>query len=338
MLSALLGPIRRAPKPRVLVVGDLILDRYHYGSSDRPCPEAAVPLLRAGRGESRLGGAANVARILAGLGADVVLGGVVGADRAGRRLRRAVRAAGLEDGAVLDDPTRPTTVKSRYIRSTTGAPPQLLLRVDREDCTPIPAHLEGRIGQALGARLPQCDLIVVSDYGKGVCTGDLLRRLILEARRRDRRLIVDPASVADPSKYRGAGCLTPNRDEARAATGMPVDSPEQALVAGEILRNRLDAEAVVVTLDREGMVLAHRDGRRRAFPALPRRVCDPTGAGDMVVGVLGFCLAAAVDYEPAIRLGNLAGGLVVERIGVCSLGWADLLAEAERAGTMVAAV
>src|SRR5262249_17843202 len=196
---------------------------------------------------------------------------------------------------------------------------------------PLTGQLEIALLNAIDARLSDCDIVLVSDYDKGVCTRRVLRHVIDRARGLGLRVLVDPIRGTDYSRYHGATCLTPNRIEASLGTGLPVTTPAEALAAGEQMRRQLDAEAVVVTLDKEGMAPAPRDGSPRGFPRRPRQVYDITGAGDMVLSVLGLALAAGADYDAAIALGNVAGGLEVERLGVATLTRDDLLRDlAER--------
>jgi D-beta-D-heptose 7-phosphate kinase / D-beta-D-heptose 1-phosphate adenosyltransferase len=324
--------VRRLGRPRVLVVGDAMLDQYISCEAERISQEVPVPLLRAGCCEERAGGAANVALALAYLGADVTLASVVGPDRAGSRLRRLLRRAGLTDEAVVVDPGRPTTRKRRYVATAPGGLPRQILRVDVESREPIPRAVEARLFDTIEARMANFDIILVSDYDKGVCTLTILQRLVERSRRDGRRVLVDPPRLADFARYRGASCLTPNRLEAGLASGLDVDGPERAFEAGEILRRQVDAEAILVTLDEQGMALVAADGRREHHSTRPREVRDTTGAGDIVLGVLGLCLACGVDYGTAAALGNVAGGIEVERWGVAPLRREDLLRELEAAG------
>jgi D-beta-D-heptose 7-phosphate kinase/D-beta-D-heptose 1-phosphate adenosyltransferase len=317
--------IRNLGRPSVLVVGDVILDRYIFGAAERISQEAPVPVLRADRREDRLGGAASVASMLSCLGADVVLAGVIGADDQAPAVQRLFGHFGLRTDLILPDSERPTTLKERYIGRAQDRHPQQLIRIDYEVRTPLSSQLENGLLNGIQAHLPACDIVLVSDYDKGVCTPRLLRQVIDRARAAGKRVLVDPIRSHDYSRYHGASCLTPNRVEASQGTAMPVTNAAEALDAGETLRRQLDAEAVVVTLDKDGMVLAHRDGRRQLFPTRSRQVYDITGAGDMVLSVLGLALAAGADYPDAIRLGNVAGGLEVERLGVSTLTREDLI-------------
>lgn len=316
--------VRRLGSPRVLVVGDIILDRYVFGAAERISQEAPVPVFLVDREEDRLGGAASVASMLATLGASVSLCGVIGTDDAAPRVRRLLSDLHLA-GDVLDDPGRRTTLKVRYIGRAQDRHPQQMMRADHEERRALDARLEDRLIDAIERRLADTEIVLVSDYAKGVCSPALLNRVFAAARERGLRVIVDPIRGSDYARYAGATCLTPNRTETQLASGMAVSSSAEALAAGRYLLALLGCEAIVVTLDKEGMALVHRDGRGRVFPTRARQVYDITGAGDMVLSVLGLCLAGGEDYESAVALGNIAGGLEVEHLGVATLTRADLL-------------
>lgn len=307
-------------QPRVLVIGDLILDRYIWGNAERISQEAPVILLRADEREERLGGAASVAMMLSALGAAVSLAGVVGQDATAVRCRELLDERGIDHSLVLDDPSRPTTLKERYIGRAQQKHPQQMMRVDYEVRDLLDEPLAHQLSEAVVSLIRESDIVLVSDYEKGVCTPTLLRRVISFARQQGVRVIVDPirgGNYAD--RYHGASSMTPNRLEAGLATGIDIKSVDSALLAAEHLRRSLDMEAGIVTIDRDGMAMAHRDGRRHHYPVRPRDVYDITGAGDMVLAVLGMVLATGHDYPEAISIANAAGGLEVERIGVATV-------------------
>jgi D-beta-D-heptose 7-phosphate kinase/D-beta-D-heptose 1-phosphate adenosyltransferase len=315
-------------RPRVLVLGDLILDRYVWGDAERISQEAPVILLRADRREERLGGAASVSSMLAALEAEVTLAGVVGADDAGKRTRELLRAAGIDDSLTLDDPSRPTTLKERYLGRAQQRHAQQMMRVDYEVRDHLEEDLQSRLAAAIESRLGDFDIILVSDYDKGVCVPELVRRLIGSARDRRVRLIVDPIRGGDYSiRYRGSAAMTPNRLEAGLAAGRRIVTIDDAFEAAEILKRTLDMEVGLITLDRDGMVLVDREGKRRHFPVRQREVYDITGAGDMVLAVLGMALAAGIDYPEAIQIANAAGGLEVERVGVATLTRGEIVTD-----------
>jgi D-beta-D-heptose 7-phosphate kinase/D-beta-D-heptose 1-phosphate adenosyltransferase len=239
---------------------------------------------------------------------------------------------GIDDEAVLVDPDRPTTVKERYIGRAQQRHPQQMIRVDYEVRSPLPAAPERELSQAVLRQLRRADIVLVSDYDKGVCTPGLLSATVAAARTHGLRTLVDPIRGEDYRKYHGCSALTPNRLEAGLATGRVLVDGAAALAAAAQLRAQLDLEAAVLTLDREGMALAHADGRAALFPTRPRQVYDITGAGDMVLAVLGMALAAGADYDPAIRLANVAGGLEVEKIGVATVTREEILRDLLHSG------
>jgi D-beta-D-heptose 7-phosphate kinase/D-beta-D-heptose 1-phosphate adenosyltransferase len=183
------------------------------------------------------------------------------------------------------------------------------------------------LSDALDAKLRDTDVALVSDYDKGVCTPEVLAALIATAKARGVRVVADPTRGGDYAKYRGCSSITPNRLEAGLATGRTIATTDEALRSAAELRDRLGLEAGIVTLDKDGMALAHRDGRSAVFPTRPRQVYDITGAGDMVMATLGLALAAGADYDAAIRLANVAGGLEVEKIGVVTVSREEVLAD-----------
>ncbi|HMP01442.1 MAG TPA: D-glycero-beta-D-manno-heptose 1-phosphate adenylyltransferase [Gemmatales bacterium] len=330
MSADLLTALDALGTPRVLVVGDVMLDRYVWGDAERISQEAPVILLRADRREERLGGASSVATMLRALECEVALVGVIGADAAARDVERLFVEQGIGHDCVLPDSDRPTTVKERYVGRAQHRHPQQMIRVDYETRAPLSAALEDRLRGALLDRLDWCDIVLVSDYDKGVCTPGLLRAVIVESARRGKRVLVDPIRCRPDTqphawaKYRGSAALTPNRLEASLASGLSIQTQAEALAAGAHLQAAFDLEAAIVTLDRDGMALVSRDGQRGVFPTRPRQVYDITGAGDMVLSVLGLALAAQLPYDLAIRLANVAGGLEVEKIGVAPVSRAEM--------------
>lgn len=306
-VKGLVDRFAAVPTPRMMVLGDIILDRYVWGDVDRISPEAPIPVLRADRDDLRLGGAANVANNLKALGAEVCLAGLAGADGAGDELRTLLAAADLSPEAVLADSGRPTTVKTRHL-----AHGQQILRVDRERIlNASEEHGRGFLA-AFDRFKPSC--LVLSDYGKGVLTDDILRTVIGRAREAGVAVIVDP-KTADYSRYAGATAVTPNRVEFEQASGRDAGDPE-ALRDGavEIIR-RFELEALVVTLGPEGICLVGRDGVEERIPTRARAVYDVTGAGDTVIAVLGYALGGGLSLADGVRLANAGAGVVVGRVG-----------------------
>ncbi len=336
MSANLIDLVQRLGQPRVLVVGDLMLDRYVWGDAERISQEAPVILLHAERREERLGGASSVATMLRALGARVAIAGVVGADADGGRIRQALTDLTIDHEGVLSDGTRPSTVKERYIGRAQHKHPQQMLRVDYEVRTPVAEPIQAELGRAVTAQLRRTDIVLISDYDKGVCTPGLLAAVIAGARALGLRVLADPVRGSDYRKYHGCSAITPNRLEAGLATGRVLQcTTAQVLDAGAQLQEQLDLEAAVITLDKDGMALVHRDGRRQVYPTRPRQVYDITGAGDMVLSVLAMALAAGADYDAAIPLANVAGGLEVEKIGVATVTRDEILHDLLHGGSRV---
>lgn len=325
MPAELIDLVQRLGQPRVLVVGDLMLDRYVWGDAERISQEAPVILLHADKREERLGGASSVASMLRALGAKVSLAGVVGADADGGHVRQLLSDLGIEQEGIITDAGRPTTVKERYIGRAQHRHPQQMIRVDYEDRSSLSEPIAGQLVQALGQLFRKADIVLISDYDKGVCAPAVLAGIVSSARSLGLRTLADPIRKADYRKYHGCSAITPNRLEAGLATGCALHTAADALAAAAQLQEQLDLEAAIVTLDKDGMALKHRDGRQGIFPTRPRQVYDITGAGDMVLSVLGMALAAGADYEAAIALANVAGGLEVEKIGVATVTRDEIL-------------
>ena len=325
MSADLIQLVQDLGHPRVLVIGDLMLDRYIWGDAERISQEAPVALLRADRREERLGGASSVATMLRALGANVNVAGLTGEDADGRRIRELLTDLEIDPSGVVADPTRPTTVKERYIGRAQQRHPQQMMRVDYESRLPISQQIESELLTSISRQIVEADLVLISDYDKGVCVPGLVRSVISAATQKGIRTLADPIRGRDYRKYHGCSALTPNRLEASLASGRTIECVTDALAAAGDLRELLDLEAMIVTMDKDGMVLAHADGGRQHFPTRPRQVYDITGAGDMVLSVLGLALAAGADYDLAIQLANVAGGLEVEKIGVATISRDEIL-------------
>lgn len=323
-------------RPRILVLGDVMLDRYVWGDAERISQEAPVILLRADKREERLGGASSVATMLSHLGADVLLAGVVGNDSDAERVRQIIDGLDIDQSAVLCDESRPTTVKERYIGRAQHKHPQQMLRVDFESREELNAELESKLEHLLDDMISSIDVVLVSDYDKGVCTAKLTQAVIRLARAAHKPVLVDPirckgAETPHPyDKYRGCTTMTPNRLEASLATGLPVRNSEEALQAAKQLLHRYEMDGSIITLDKDGMALVMANGTQAILPTRPRQVYDITGAGDMVLSVLGMALAHGSDFTTAIRLANIAGGLEVEKIGVAPVTREEMMEDLEQ--------
>ncbi len=307
-----------ALKPlRVLVAGEVILDRYFWGDVSRISPEAPIPILRVQRREEKPGNAGFVMANLRALGADVSALSVVGSDRNGSLLREIFADLGIDTRSILIDPDRPTIVKDRMLGSVQAAnrATQQLLRVDEEDPRPLKPPRERELIARLKSELRNCDGVLISDIDKGMLTPAVLRALIDGGRARGIPVIVDPRRTDDFSIYRGATALTPNRHETEVATGMRLTDRGAWRKAAETLVRKLGLEACLITLDRDGMYLAERGGKDTYVSTTPREVYDVTGAGDVVLSVFGMFSIAGLGFSSAATIANLAASIEVTRIG-----------------------
>lgn len=298
-------------KARLLVVGDVMLDRYWFGEVSRISPEAPVPVVHVGKTEERPGGAANVARNAAALGAKVALLSVAGTDEAGDSLARLMQQENIQ--VVLHrDAALDTTIKLRVIGRQ-----QQLLRIDFETW---PGHevLENKLAD-FERMLADADVVILSDYGKGGLTH--IRRMIELARAAGKPVLVDPKGE-DYERYRSATLLTPNRSEFRQVAGGWKDEEELTRKA-QALRAQLELQALLVTRSEEGMTL-YREGETLTEPALAREVFDVSGAGDTVIATLGVMLAAGADLPEAMRMANKAAGIVVGKLGTAVVSREEL--------------
>jgi rfaE bifunctional protein kinase chain/domain len=293
-------------KTRILVVGDVMLDRYWFGEVSRISPEAPVPVVRVERREERLGGAANVARNAAALGAQIGLLGVVGQDEAGDTIERLLKDLGI--GIYLNrDPAISTIIKLRVIGRQ-----QQLLRIDFEEA-PTDTVLRDKLAQ-FNALLPKFDVIVLSDYAKGSLVN--VRDMIASAKKAGKRILVDPKGE-DFSAYAGASILTPNKSELKHIVGS-WKSEVELTAKTQQLRRSLDLEALLLTRSEEGMTLYTEQGETH-FPAMAREVYDVSGAGDTVIATLATMLGAGVSLIDAVAVANRAGGIVVGKLGTATV-------------------
>jgi rfaE bifunctional protein kinase chain/domain len=298
---------------RVLVVGDVMLDRYWFGDVDRISPEAPVPVVLVRRTEERPGGAANVARNITSLDGKATLLAVIGPDEAGNSLEKLVRAEKV-DASLHRDPALSTTVKLRVIGHQ-----QQLLRIDFERA-PSREVLAQKLDE-YERLVTQANAVVLSDYGKGGLLH--VREMIERARKHGKPVLVDPKG-SDYARYRGATVLTPNRSEFREVAGRWSDERDLALRAQK-LRKDLDLEALIVTRSEEGMSL-FTEAESWNEPTMAQEVYDVSGAGDTVIGVLALMVASGADLHAAMRIANHAAGIVVAKLGTAVATRAELAA------------
>ncbi len=313
--------LRGLGRPRIVIVGDLMLDRYVTGEVTRISPEAPIPVVAARSAESLLGGAGNVAANLVSMGAEVELVGVIGDDEAGRELRGMLEEVGVDASGLVVDDSRLTIRKTRLVSGV-----QQMMRVDWEDSRPISAAAMGQIDVQLSERLAEADALVLSDYGKGVLTPRVISSIIggvRGARGREIPILVDPKG-ADYARYAGATLITPNRKEAQQAVGRALPDRAAAALAADELIGIADLDLAVITLGAGGILWRTKGGEGGHAPAEARAVFDVTGAGDTVVAHLALYLAAGLDVSTAVRLANHAAGIVVARLGTNAVTRAEL--------------
>ncbi len=317
-MTSLLQSLESIESPRVLVFGDLILDRYVDGNANRVSPEAPVLVFSSGFSYFRLGGAGNVAANVVSAGGWATCLGYVGKDEGADQMAELFRQGGIDGGGLIVDPNRPTTLKTRFVSKT-----HQVLRVDEESKNPASREVEDKVLHYLDQHLEDFDAVLLSDYGKGVLSLRLLNEVITRAKALDLPVLVDPKG-RDFSKYRGATLITPNKKEAEEATGFKINSAATLEEVADILIETADLGSVVITLGAEGIFFKTRDGQKRILPTEAKSVFDVTGAGDTVVAFLGLGLGAGMDLESSVRLANLAAGIVVGRFGTAAVSREEL--------------
>jgi D-beta-D-heptose 7-phosphate kinase / D-beta-D-heptose 1-phosphate adenosyltransferase len=308
-------------KQTILCVGDLMLDDFVYGDVTRISPEAPTPVLTVRHNKIEIGGAGNVARNIAALGARCIFVGLIGNDEAGLTLTNAL---GKFPGAIVPDLVvesgRKTTRKVRFVSEHHSAH---LVRADWESTEPASAQSEASIIAYAEAALPQVGAVVMSDYAKGVLTPRVIRAIIDSARRLDKPVIIDP-KAQDYSLYRGATMATPNRKELAAALHRPLTTDVEIAAAAAELAKNIQAQAVLVTRSEDGMTL-HVEGQQPVhIPAYPVRVSDVSGAGDTVAAVMAILLAMQTPFEPAMRAANAAAAVVIGKRGTATVSLGEL--------------
>jgi D-beta-D-heptose 7-phosphate kinase / D-beta-D-heptose 1-phosphate adenosyltransferase len=304
----------------VLCVGDLMLDEFVYGEVSRISPEAPAPVIAVSRSESNVGGAGNVARNIASLGARCIFVGLIGGDEAGTKLKAQLSQEGLIESVLVCDTARPTTRKVRFVSEHFSTH---MLRADWEMAQPASPDIEQKLIDAILPQLARADIVLLSDYAKGVLTARVIRNVIDAARKLGKRVIVDPKS-ANFAIYRGATVLTPNRKEFAEATRSRADTEKSIAEAAQDAMQLADCEAMLVTQSEHGMTLVPRKGEAIHVPAHPVKVRDVSGAGDTVAAVLAVTLAAGADWETALRMANAAAAVAVSKKGTAIVTLAEL--------------
>jgi len=317
--------IARFDQAKILLVGDFMLDRYVIGDAERISPEAPVPVLRVVERQDRVGGAGSVALNVLALGGKVHCFGLLGKDAFGDQVLKYLAEAGADITGLLRVDDRPTITKTRLVGLAEHRHRQQILRVDDELVCPPPAQVAQTLLERISAILAQVDVVCLEDYGKGLLSPQVCRAIIEAARRANRPVLVDPARTPEWEKYRRASVATPNWAELEIAAGRNLKREELTEAAGALAR-RLQIEALVVTLGRDGALLVQPDHHQH-FPTIPRAVYDNTGAGDAVLAMLAVARAVGATMDQAIRLANIAGGLEVSKFGCVPITREEVLRE-----------
>ncbi|MDR3448368.1 MAG: D-glycero-beta-D-manno-heptose-7-phosphate kinase, partial [Alphaproteobacteria bacterium] len=312
-MSALASRLDSLIDRRVLCIGDLMLDRYVYGQVDRISPEAPIPVLHTKRESATLGGAGNVVRNIAAMGGNADIVGVIGADKSGEDITRGFAELQGVTAHLLTDASRPTTEKTRFVANG-----QQLLRADHETTKAVSADLEQQIIQRIFAVASESKVIVLSDYAKGVLTPKIIGEVTRLARDAGKIVIVDPKG-RDFGRYRGASYLTPNRKELSDAIGYAVTNVAEAEEAARTLMTQMSIENMLVKLGGEGVCLVTKDAPACHFHTRAREVFDVSGAGDTVAAALALALAADFTPAEAAELANVAGSVVVGKVGTATV-------------------
>ena len=330
----LLATLDRIVSTPILVVGDLILDRYIWGKVERISPEAPVPVVEVQRTEDRLGGAGNVVRNLATIGAKPTVCGTVGGDEDAQAMLRLFAEIGADVRGVIVDDSRPTVLKTRVIAHT-----QQIVRIDRERCNGESPQVNERISAAIESSIDGAKAVILSDYGKGTVSSHVLATLHRAYEQHRLGLSVRPLFV-DPhprnyDNYRRMSVAKPNRKEAEIASGRSISSVEDAFKAADILMKRWNAEMMVITLGEDGMIVQQAGGQAGVhLETMAQEVFDVSGAGDTVTAV--FCAALATGASPVIAgvLANIAAGIVVSEVGTVAIDIERLRNEVSRFGAI----
>ncbi|MCK4751830.1 MAG: bifunctional heptose 7-phosphate kinase/heptose 1-phosphate adenyltransferase [Planctomycetes bacterium] len=326
MHEKLLKTVTNLGSPKVLVVGDFMLDVYIYGDALRISPEAPVPVLKVTEKKYNCGGAGSVACDLAALGAVPICLGIIGQDKNGEIVKKMLNEIEADISGFLSVSDRPTISKQRLIGLAQHRHQQQLFRMDEECTDPLSDEQNKTILQTYKDKLTQADIVCLQDYNKGLLEPALCKEMIELAKAANKKILVDPSLDGDYSKYTGATLVTPNRQETSVAVGFDIKDEDTAAKAAKTLIEKLKLEAVVITLDKEGAYLKAGE-ISEIVPTRPRSVYDVSGAGDVVLATLATTLAAGCDYKMAVQLSNITGGIEVEKFGTATVTIEEIINE-----------
>lgn len=303
---------------RIAVVGDLMLDKYIWGSVKRISPEAPVPVVEVETEQTRLGGAANVAKNIQSLGGTPLLVGVIGNDAAGKHLLQIIHENNFPDEGIISDPSRLTTVKTRIIAHS-----QHVVRIDHESSVEIADTIQHDVLRVLHDNIATIDGIILEDYNKGVMTQHVIQEIITLANRHKKTITVDP-KFNNFFEYKNVTIFKPNRHETEEVLGMRIKNDNDIITAGKELLRRLNAENILLTRGEQGMTLFERDGSISHVSTKARNVADVSGAGDTVIAAITLAMVGGATPKEAATLANLAGGVVVGYVGIVPINKEEL--------------
>jgi D-beta-D-heptose 7-phosphate kinase/D-beta-D-heptose 1-phosphate adenosyltransferase len=326
MKEKLLKAVANIGSPRILLVGDFMLDIYVYGDTSRISPEAPVPILKVLSTEYSCGGASSVAKDLCVLGAKVDCLGAIGDDDNGKKLNELLNQCGGDTESLIVLKNKPTITKQRLIGLAQHRHKQQLFRMDYEDTKELNDEQNLRVMQQFKKRLSKADLVCLQDYNKGTLSQNTCREMIALTKEAGKKVLVDPASIKVFEKYKGASAITPNRREASEAMNIQIEDEVSAEKTAEKLLEELDLEAAIITMDKQGAYLRTRE-KGELLGTVVRQVYDVTGAGDMVLATLSAALAAGEQWRTAVQLANIAGGLEVQKFGVAAVTIDEIINE-----------
>ncbi|ACN14463.1 putative carbohydrate kinase (PfkB family protein) [Desulforapulum autotrophicum HRM2] len=304
--------LNKFKKIRALVLGDLMIDEYLWGEVDRISPEAPVPIVSVINETYTLGGAGNVINNLVAMGAGVSVVGTAGTGTAGRMMLDKFKELGVDAGGIIDEPDRPTTKKTRVIASN-----QQVLRIDKETKKEISSTTLTRLISFITGVAPRVDLIIISDYDKGLVTRELVRQTVAIAKSHNILVLADPKGL-DFTKYSQVSVLTPNQKEAGIAAGIDIKTDHDLIQAGLRIMASACIERLVITCGRDGMMLLEQGKTPVRIASQARQVFDVSGAGDTVISILGLALAAGAGFEESAAIANAAAGIVVGKVGTAT--------------------
>jgi rfaE bifunctional protein kinase chain/domain len=305
--------ISSSKKPSILVVGDLMIDHYIWGSATRLSPEAPVPIVNVKKESTTLGGAGNVVQNLVALGANVIVSGVIGDDASGEHVIEILASEGVKTNAIIKDSTRPTTVKTRVLAGS-----HQLVRIDREVTDAISGEAADQLLAALNANISKADIVLLSDYNKGLFSPVITQQIIQIAAVHQKHVVIDPKGL-NYDKYKGAYLIKPNRKElAEAAKVEKINNLDDLENASKTIFNQTGSQYLIVTLSEEGMAIL-TETSSKLLPVKATEVFDVTGAGDTVIATIAYFIALGLTVEEACELANHAAAIVIRHIGSATI-------------------